>query len=255
MSRGLSIDLNADVGEGCGHDGELIPLVSSVNIACGVHAGDEASMGEAVELALRAGAAIGAHPGLADREHFGRREIAVGPREAQDLLTSQIDALRRVASPLGARVGHLKLHGAFYNMAARDRVLASAVVDALFEDERRSGGPLVLFALAGSLLHVLGRERGLRVVGEAFADRCYREDGSLVPRSEAGAVIEDEGAAADQAMRIAREGLVLARDGRQVAVDAGTLCLHGDTPRSVTFARRIRREFEAGGIRIESPPQ
>jgi len=247
MSRGATIDLNADVGEGCGFDGELIPLVSSVNIACGAHAGDEATMREALGLALRSGAAIGAHPGFADPENFGRREIAIAPHDAGRLVLSQIDRLRRVAKGLGARVGHVKLHGALYNMASRDPGLASAIVAALAADARQNGA-LVLFALAGSAVQRAGREAGLSVIGEAFADRSYRSDGSLLPRSEEGAVIEDETVAASQALRIAREGIVRTREGVEVRVDAGTLCFHGDKPGSAAFARRIRREFAHAGI-------
>ena len=185
MSRATAIDLNADVGEGCGHDPELIPLVSSVNIACGAHAGRSVEHGGA-GLALRSGASIGAHPGFADREHFGRREIPVEPAEARILVAEQIGALRRMALSKGARVGHVKLHGALYNMASRDRALALAVVDAVAEDGRRAGRGLVLVALAGSLLQSLGRSAGLRVVGEAFADRAYRPtDRSCPGRSRA----------------------------------------------------------------------
>jgi UPF0271 protein len=249
---GASIDLNADVGEGCGFDGELIPLVSSVNIACGAHAGSEATMREAVGLALRADVAIGAHPGFADREHFGRREIATAPDEAGRLVLNQIDLLRRVAKGLGARVGHVKLHGALYNMASRDPGLASAIVAALAADARQNGA-LALFALAGSLVQRAGREAGLSVIGEALADRSYRSDGSLLPRSEEGAVIEDETVAASQALRIAREGIVRTREGVEVRVDAGSLCIHGDKPGSVALARRIRWEFAAAGIGVGRP--
>ena len=249
MSRGATIDLNADVGEGCGFDGELIPLVSSVNIACGAHAGDEATMREALGLALRSGVAIGAHPGFADRENFGRREIAMAPDEAGLLVVSQVARLRNVAGGLGARVGHVKLHGALYNMASRDPELGTAVVGALSAYARKNGA-LVLFALAGSVLQRLGKDAGLSVKGEAFADRSYRRDGSLVPRSEVGAVIEDEAAAARQALRIAREGVVRTLDGADVRIDAATLCIHGDKPGSVAFARRIRRELAAAGITL-----
>jgi UPF0271 protein len=249
MSRGATIDLNADVGEGCGFDGDLIPLVSSVNIACGAHAGDEATMREALGLALRSGVAIGAHPGFPDRENFGRREIEMAPHAAGALVLSQVGALRRLAEGLGARVGHVKLHGALYTMASRDPELASAVVAALAADARQNGA-LVLFALAGSVLLRLGRDAGLSVVGEAFADRSYRRDGSLLPRSEEGAVIEDEAAAASQALRIAREGVVRTREGAEVRVDAATLCIHGDKPGSVAFARRIRGEFALAGIAV-----
>jgi 5-oxoprolinase (ATP-hydrolysing) subunit A len=248
MSRCASIDLNADVGEGCGHDGELVPLVTSVNIACGAHAGDLETMRLTVALALRHGVSIGAHPGFADREHFGRREIPIEPGRAKALILEQVAALEAVASGLGARVGHVKLHGALYNMASRDRALAAAVVDALLEEAPSSGPKRALFALAGSELHALARSRGLRVLGEAFADRTYRRDGTLTPRSDPGAVIGDEDAAVRQALRLAAEGTVLAADGSVVAIDAETICLHGDSPHSVQFARSIRAGFAAAKI-------
>ena len=247
MSRAPSIDLNADVGEGCGFDAGLVPLVTSVNIACGAHAGDAATMREAVTLALESRAAIGAHPGFEDREHFGRREIAVSPGQAARLVVSQLERLQGVAASLGARVVHVKLHGALYNMASRDRALASAVVEAL------QGRDLFLFALAGSVLASEGRHAGLKVVAEAFADRAYLSDGSLAPRSLPGSVIEEEGRAAEQAVSIAREGCVRCRDGARVTVDAQTLCIHGDKPGCVAFARRIRRELQSAGIGVNGP--
>ena len=249
MSR-ASIDLNADVGEGCASDAELVPLVSSVNIACGGHAGDADTMRRTVELAMRHGAAIAAHPGFADREHFGRREIAIAPPEAAALVLAQAALLRKVAAGLGARVGRVKLHGALYNMAARDGALGAAIVDALAGEGRLSGSPWILIALAGSELVSIGRARGLPVVGEAFADRSYRRDGTLTPRSDPGAMIGDEDEAVRQVLRIAREGTVLAADGAEVVIDADTVCLHGDGPNAVTFARRIRAELAAAGIAV-----
>jgi UPF0271 protein len=246
------IDLNADVGEGCGFDAELVPLVSTVNIACGAHAGDEATMRAAVALALQHGAAIGSHPGFADREHFGRRELGITPAEAAELVIGQTRTLQRVAAEAGARVGHVKLHGALYNMVSMDRELAIAVAEVLAEDARRSGRPWVLIALAGSVLVSVARERGLAVLGEAFADRSYRSDGTLTPRPVVGAVIEDSAAAAAQALRIAKEGTVRAGDGTVVAIDASTLCIHGDSPGAAELARLIRREFTRAGILVGS---
>jgi UPF0271 protein len=248
MSRGGPIDLNADVGEGFGSDTELIALVSSVNIACGAHAGDPETMRGTIELALKHGAAIGAHPGFADRENFGRKEMVLPPGEAGRLVVGQVASLEKIAAALGARVGHVKLHGALYNMAARDEKLAREVAGAL----RESGGDWILVGLAGSRLVSAGRAMGIRVAQEAFADRLYRNDGSLTPRSEKGAVIADEAAAVGQAVRIASEGLVTASDGAAVPVKADTLCIHGDSPGAVTFARRIRAGLAAAGIPVES---
>jgi len=250
MNPRASIDLNADVGEGVGQDEELVPLVSRVNIACGAHAGDEGTMRRAVALAVRHGVAIGAHPGFADREHFGRRELAVSPAEAAAIVIGQARRLQEVAAGLGARIGHVKLHGALYNMAARDAGLAAAVADALVAAGRESGAPWVLVALAGSKLAALGRARGLTVLGEAFADRAYGRDGALVARHEEGAVLADEAAAAAQALQIAATGTLTAADGTQVCVDADTICLHGDRPGAAALARRIRRELAAAGIAV-----
>lgn len=249
MNRPAAIDLNADVGEGFASDADLIPLVSSVNIACGAHAGDRDTMRTTVALAQKHGAAIGAHPGFADPGHFGRRELPVTPGEAAALVMEQTSLLESVAAGLGARVGHIKLHGALYNMVSRDRGLATAVAAALCA----SPGPgWLLVALAGSELASVARSRGLRVREEAFADRAYRGDGTLAPRSELGAVIEDEERAAHQAVRLAREGRVRASDGADISVTAETLCIHGDSPQAVAFARRIRAELCAARIVIRS---
>ena len=248
MSPGSSVDLNADVGEGCGFDEELVPLVSSVNISCGAHAGDMATMRRAVELALRSGAAIGAHPGFADREHFGRRELPVSAREAASLVIGQTKVLVRVAQGFGARVGHVKPHGALYNLVSRDPALSKAVVAALLEDGRQSGASWTLIALSGSALAAVAAEAGLRVLREAFADRAYMRDGTLAPRSEPGGVIQDEGVAASQALGIARDGVARTIDGGGIRIQAETLCIHGDSPGAAGFARRIRRELAAAGI-------
>jgi UPF0271 protein len=239
-----AVDLNCDLGEGAGHDAELMPLVTSANIACGGHAGDRETMRATVELARRHGVAVGAHPGFADPAHFGRRELALAPEAAAELVLDQVSTLRAVALGLGVTVRHVKPHGALYNLAARDRRLAAAIAEAV----RRVDPGLILVGLAGSELLAAGREGGLRVASEAFADRAYRADGSLVPRGEAGALLADPAAAAAQALRLAREGRVRAGDGADVAVVADTLCLHGDGPSAVAFARRLRAELAAAGI-------
>jgi UPF0271 protein len=243
-----SIDLNADVGEGMATDDALMPLVSSANIACGAHAGDEAAMRAAIGLAIRHGIAIGAHPGFADRENFGRKELSIQPAAAAGLVIGQARLLSDLAASLGAAVGHVKLHGALYNMAARDAALANAIVSALAAEASDRGRRWTLVALAGSVLASIGRDRGLRVVGEAFADRTYRRDGTLSPRSEQGSVIEDAGAAALQAVQIARDGKATAGDGAEVPIDAETICLHGDRPSAVAFALRVRSSLSVAGV-------
>jgi 5-oxoprolinase (ATP-hydrolysing) subunit A len=244
----MRIDLNCDLGEGAGHDAELMPLVTSANIACGAHAGDEATMHATIELAVRHGVAIGAHPGFADREHFGRRELPVTPEEVFQSVLAQIRTLQRIAHASGAQVQHVKLHGALYNLAARDVAIADAAVYAV----RDAGPELVWFALAGSAHVVAGRECGLTVANEVFADRTYQADGSLTPRSRADALIADEHVAVAQVLRMIREGKVRATNGADVALAADTVCLHGDGAHAVAFARRLRAELVAARIEVRT---
>jgi UPF0271 protein len=239
-----SIDLNCDLGEGAGHDAELMPLVTSVNIACGGHAGDGATMRAAVALARERGVAVGAHPGFADREHFGRRELALSPAEVRALVIAQVNALRAFGP-----VRHVKAHGALYNMAARDAALAGAIAGAI----QALDPTLILFALAGSNLVRAGRTCGLRVASEVFADRTYQGDGSLTPRTRPDALIYDQDAAVAQVLRLVRDGVVRATDGTDVRMTADTVCLHGDGPDPVAFALRLNRELANAGIRIEPP--
>lgn len=237
------IDLNCDLGEAAGHDAELMPFITSANIACGAHAGDEATMRATVALALEHGVAIGAHPGLADRVNFGRREIPVSPAEVHGLVLEQTRALLALA-----RVRHVKPHGALYHMAARDTLLARAVAAAVYEADPR----LILFAPAGSRLLEAGRSCGLQVASEVFADRTYRADGSLTPRTQPNALITDEEVAVAQVLRMVREGKVRATDGTEVAIQADTVCLHGDGPHPVEFARRLRGGLTAAGIAVKA---
>jgi len=246
---GLTVDLNCDLGEGVGPDAALMPLITSANIACGAHAGDVATMRATVRLALGHGVRIGAHPGFADREHFGRVERPVTPAEVTELVRTQVAALRGVAALEGAAVGHVKLHGALYNQTARDPALAAAVIAAI-------GGlspQPVLVALAGSGLERLARTTaGLRVVAEVFADRTYQSDGTLTPRSRPDALIEDPARAVDQVLRMVREGRVRATGGVDIAIRADTICLHGDGAHAVEFAERLRKELAAADIAVRA---
>ncbi|HVZ63558.1 MAG TPA: 5-oxoprolinase subunit PxpA [Lacunisphaera sp.] len=243
------IDLNCDLGEGAGHDAELMPLISSANIACGAHAGDEATMLATVRLARRHGVAIGAHPGFADRAHFGRRELPVTPTEAHALVLAQVRLLQAVAGQDGVRVMHVKPHGALYNLAARDAALALAVARAVGEADAR----LILFGPPDSELVLAGEKCGLRVANEVFADRTYRPDGSLTPRSQPRALITDEHVAVAQVRRMVHEGRVRTTDGSDFVVRADTVCVHGDGPHPVQFARRLRDELRKAGITIKAP--
>ena len=238
-----SIDLNCDLGEGAGNDAGLMPFITSANIACGGHAGDKATMRATVELAHKHGVAIGAHPGFPDREHFGRRELALSAEQIWAMVMVQIVALRAFA-PLR----HVKPHGALYNLAARDATVAGVMADAVLAVDR----DIVLFALAGSELVNAGRARGLRVAGEVFADRTYQADGSLTPRSRPEAMIQDEGIMVAQALRMIREGKVRSTDGVEVPVKADTICLHGDGPNAVVFAQRLNAEIRKAGIEIKA---
>lgn len=231
-----SVDLNADVGEGAGQDEAIFPLITSANIACGGHAGDAATMADAVDQALRCGVAIGAHPGLEDRADFGRTERAIAPGDAQDLVVRQVGALQAVAAIRGARVTHVKPHGALYNMAARDPVLAGAIAAGVAAVDPA----LILYGLAGSVLVTAARVVGLRTASEVFADRHYQASGALVPRSRPDALITAEAEAVAQVLRMVRSGEVVAVTGEIIPVQADTICLHGDSPHAVAFARRLR---------------
>ena len=245
------IDLNCDLGEGAGHDTELMSLITSANIACGGHAGDGPTMRATVELALQHGVAIGAHPGFVDREQFGRREIPIAPGEARALVLAQIRALELIVRSCDGQLMHVKPHGALYNMAARDAALAQAVAEAVREDAPR----LILFGLAGSQLLAAGRACGLHVASEVFADRTYQPDGSLTPRSRPEALIQDEDDAVAQVLRMVRDGRVRAVDGADVAIQADTVCVHGDGPHAVAFVRRLARELRHPGGEIRAPRQ
>jgi 5-oxoprolinase (ATP-hydrolysing) subunit A len=240
-----SIDLNGDLGEGCGDDAALMPWLTSANIACGAHAGDAATMARAVALAREHGVAIGAHPGYADREHFGRVELGLPPERIRELVRDQLTVLRRLA-PLR----HVKPHGALYNRSARDRAAADAIAVAVAETD----AGLVLFGLAGGALLDAGRAAGLRVAAEGFADRTYQADGSLTPRTQPDALHRGPDEAVAQALGMALEGRVRATDGSWVALAIDTLCVHGDGPDAVALASRLRRALETAGIRL-SPPE
>lgn len=249
LSR-MRVDLNADLGEnpgGSGPDADMMPAITSANIACGFHAGDAATMRAIVALARDYGVAIGAHPSLDDREGFGRRELPVTEREVENLVAYQVGALAGIAAAEGVRLGHVKPHGALYNMAARNRALADAIVRAVLAVDRS----LLLVGLSGSLLIEAGRAIGVRTVSEVFADRGYRSDGTLAPRGTAGAVIDDPRVVAGRAVSMVRTHAVQAIDGTTVPIDVETICLHGDTPNAATLALAVRRALERAGIDVD----
>ena len=247
-----TIDLNCDIGESfgawrMGADAEVMSWITSANISCGFHAGDFSTMQQTVALAIRHGVAIGAHVSLPDLQGFGRREMRVSAHEAYAMTLYQIGALSAFAAAAGSRVVHVKPHGALYNMAAKDTMLSDAIARAVRDFDEN----LILVGLAGSALPAAGAAVGLRVAHEAFADRRYQADGSLTPRSEADAVINDIDAAVGQALQIATHGNVIARDGIAVAMHADTICVHGDRPDAGEFARRLREALAKSAVLVQ----
>jgi UPF0271 protein len=246
------MDINCDMGENAGHvyDGTqqaLMRSITSANIACGGHAGDEAIMRATIEQAMRANVAVGAHPGYEDRANFGRRELALGADEIADAVHRQLLALAREADECGARIAHVKAHGALYNQAVRDRSIARAIAEGV----KRWRTDVVLVGLAGpagvGMLEEF-RAAGFAVAAEAFADRCYEADGSLRSRKFEDALIRDPAAAASQAARIARGEGVIATGGTVVPMEAQTICVHGDTPGAVEIARAVGAALRDRGI-------
>ena len=242
----MQIDLNADLGEGAGSDEELLQLVSSANIACGWHAGDAVTMRQCVRWAIDNQVAIGAHPSFPDRANFGRSTMHLPPDEIVAGVLYQIGALAAIVRGEGGTLAHVKPHGALYNQAVKDPELAAAIVDAV----RRFDPGLRFFGLAGSGMISAAERAGLRPVEEVFADRGYMPDGSLVPRSQPGALIEDEEQSLVQTLSLVRDHQVRAIDGSLIAVNAQTVCLHGDGAHALAFARRIRSTLEREGIAV-----
>ncbi len=245
----MRIDLNADLGESfgawtMGHDAQLMPLISSANVACGCHAGDAGTMRKTVRLARAHGVAVGAHPGFPDLVGFGRRDMRLSPQEVEDLVLYQIGALAAVAQSEGVRLQHVKAHGALYNMACIDEAMAEAIAKAVLAFDPT----LVLFGLPGSALLQAGLDAGLSVAAEAFADRAYRSDGSLAPRSEPGSVIHEVDTVVARAVMMVCDDTVIATDGTTMRFEADTLCLHGDTPGAAVLAAAVRRGLEDAGV-------
>ncbi len=244
----LQIDLNADLGEGCGDDAAILERVSSANIACGWHAGDADSMRLAVQAAVRSGVAIGAHPGYADREHFGRRELNLPLDSVYSGVLYQIGALEAIVRVEGGRLVHVKPHGALYNQAAKDPALADVIAMAI----RDFDPTLKLMGLAGSELIAAAGRHGLESVSEVFADRAYLASGALAPRGQPGAVIEDESVALAQTLAMARGQSIPTLDGSTLSLRAESICLHGDGAHALAFATRIRACLQESGFRVRA---
>lgn len=244
----MKIDLNCDMGEGCGNDAALMPLISSANIACGVHAGNKETMRRTIDLALEHGVAIGAHPGYPDRGGFGRTAVEMPPEEVFKIVSDQILELAAIAAACGTKLAHIKPHGALYNRSAADAETASAIAKAVLEVDR----DLVLFGLAGSLSISTATEIGLTTAAEAFADRTYQSNGMLTPRSRNDALIRDAATASEQALDLIKYGRVRSTEGVMLKAEPTTICIHGDGASAVEFATRIHDDLTKAKIIIEA---
>ena len=237
-------DLNCDMGEGIGNDELIMPYITSANIACGYHAGNEQTMKQTILLAKEYNVNIGAHPSFLDKENFGRTEIKTSPAEVYELVTTQINSLKNIAENNHALLHHVKPHGALYNMAAKDKILAAAIAHAV----KNIDSHLILFGLSNSFLITEGKAAGLTTASEVFADRTYQDDGSLTPRAQANALIQD----ADQVIQhvsMMLQGKVRTVSGKEIPIIAETICIHGDGEHAVEFAKAIKsllrkRSFE-----------
>ena len=245
------IDINSDLGEfseesRLENDRSVLRFVTSANIACGFHASDPFTMAKAVRMAKEAGVSVGAHPGFPDRENFGRREMPFPPEEVCAMMLYQIGALQAICRSEGTALTHVKPHGALYNMAAKDKTLALAIAEAIASYDK----DLIFVGLSGSLMEQAAKEKDLRFAAEVFADRAYEDDGTLVSRSKAGAMIEDENLAVRRMLRLLREGVIESVNGRDIPLAADTICVHGDSPKALAFAAKLREALEQDGTPV-----
>lgn len=245
------VDLNSDLGESFGRytigmDDKIISLITSANVACGYHASDPVVMNKTIEMARKAGIRVGAHPGFPDLMGFGRRNMNVSPAEAKAYVLYQLGALDAFCKVHGMKMQHVKPHGALYNMAAKDYALSKAICEAI----REYDDSLIVMALSGGELVRAAKDLGLRVAREVFADRAYEEDGTLVARTKAGAMITDEEEAIRRVIRMVKEQKVTAITGNDVSIQADSICVHGDGEKALAFVERIRKTMEEEGIRI-----
>jgi UPF0271 protein len=247
------IDLNCDMGESygawkMGDDAAIMPLITSANIACGFHGGDPATIRRTVRLAVDNGVAIGAHPSLPDIQGFGRRVMKISPQDMYDLVVYQAGAVEAFARAAGAKLHHVKCHGALYNMAATDEGLSEAMAKAA-----KDLGGVMLYVLSNSKNYEKAKSLGVPVAAEVFADRGYSDDGTLAPRDKPGGMIEDAKKSVEQALGMIEGGFVTSLSGKRVPVAADTLCLHGDQPGAVLFAKELRKKFAERGIQLATP--
>ena len=249
----FKIDINCDLGESfgryqLGEQKEILKYVTSANIACGFHAGDPSVMRETVKLAIDYGVKIGAHPGLPDLNGFGRREMNISPQEGYDMVVYQIGALQAFLATFNEKMQHVKPHGALFNMAAKNKELAGAIAQAVFDVDPS----IILFGLANSELTAAGERIGLQTAHEVFADRTYQEDGTLTSRQHADALITDTHQSVAQVVKMIKEGIVISQQNTEVSIKADTVCIHGDGEHAVAFAKQIKETLERSNIVISS---
>ena len=244
----LTVDINCDMGEGIGHDEAIMPFISSANIACGYHAGDEETMKQTIRLALEKKVSIGAHPSFFDRKNFGRVEMNLRVDEIYDLVILQLRAIDRIIKEHNTVLHHVKPHGALYNMSARDPYISRAIAQAVKDFDH----DLVLFVLSGSHSKELADELGLKTASEVFADRTYQDDGSLTPRSQPNALMDDSEQAVQQALQMVTQGTVTTVTGKTISIVADTICIHGDGHHAMQFAKAINQELKTQGVQIKS---
>ncbi len=245
------VDMNSDLGESFGNyklgmDDKILEIVTSANIACGFHAGDPSVMKKTVALAVKNGAALGAHPGYPDLVGFGRRKMDIAPSDVYNMVVYQVGALAAFAKAAGTRLQHVKPHGAMYNMAAKDAKLAEAIAQAVYDVDK----DLILYAQGGTESIKAAEKIGLRTASEVFADRSYQDDGTLTPRSQPGAMITDEEKSIAQVLSMVLEGKVMALSGKVIPVKADSICLHGDGPKALVFANKIRSVLLENGVKV-----
>jgi 5-oxoprolinase (ATP-hydrolysing) subunit A len=243
-----TVDLNCDMGEDAGNDKSILPFISTVNIACGYHAGDEKTIWQTIEGALKHKVAVGAHPSYLDRENFGRTEMDLPPEEVYELVTQQLLLFNEIANSVSAPFHHVKPHGALYNRSAKDKKMAIAIARAVKDFDER----LILFGLSGSHSVHEAKAIGLKTASEVFADRSYQDDGSLSPRSVANALIEDISLATKQVLQMIKKGTVISVSGKEMPILAETICIHGDGKQAVKFAKEINRALKENHIDIKA---
>ncbi|MBF2239175.1 5-oxoprolinase subunit PxpA [Staphylococcus capitis] len=249
----MQIDLNCDLGEAFGNysfggDNDIIPLITSANIACGFHAGDENVMNETIQLAKENNVGIGAHPGLPDLQGFGRRKMDIKPKEIYNLVVYQLGALNGFCKIHGARINHVKPHGALYNMGAKNKEIAQAIAQAVYDFDKS----VVLVGLSNTLLISEAEALGLRTASEVFADRRYEDDGQLVSRQESDATITNTDEALQQVLKMVTENKVVSKNGKEIDLQADTICVHGDGAHALDFVTQIKKKLTKEGIDIQS---